>query len=273
MSIWMILILAVLQGLTEFLPISSSGHLVVAEALLGIREQGTHEGIMFEICVHVGTLAAVLLTYRRKVASLVESLLSFLSTGFRIAEGASEDLLYIWYIIVASIPAAIVGLFLRDSLMAVFEAPRVTALLLVVTAGVLMVSRIRTPAKALTWRTALLIGLAQAVAILPGCSRSGWTITAGLLAGLGFSRAAEFSFIISIPAVLGALLLESISNPLTASRGDIAPLVVGIVTAFLAGWIALRFLLRILRSGAFHRFAYYLFVIGVSMFIFLSFRG
>jgi undecaprenyl-diphosphatase len=228
---------------------------------------------MFEICVHVGTLGAVILVYRRKVGSLIGSLFSCLSSGFKIEGGTSEDLLYVWYIVVASVPAAIVGLFFRDSLLAVFEAPRATSLLLVATAVVLMVSRIRTPPKALTWRTALLVGLAQAVATLPGCSRSGWTITAGLLAGLGFARAAEFSFIISIPAVIGALLLESTTNPISATGGDIVPLVLGTATAFIAGWIALRFLLRVLRSGAFHLFAYYLIVLGAGMFIFFSLTG
>ena len=121
--------------------------------------------------------------------------------------------------------------------------------------------------------TALLVGVAQAVAILPGCSRSGWTITAGLLLGLGFGRAAEFSFLISIPAILGALALEIWKNPITASRGEIVPLLIGALAAFIAGWFALRLLLRILRAGSLHRFSYYLAALGAAAFVFFTLRG
>jgi undecaprenyl-diphosphatase len=273
MTISMALLLALLQGLTEFLPISSSGHLVIAETMLGLRAEGSERGIMFEICIHVGTLAAVLCVYRQRVGLLVRSMTVFVASRFRVTADTAEDVRYIWYVVLASVPAAAAGLLVRNSISAVFEAPRVTALLLVVTGIVVMISRVRTPEKPFTWRTALLIGVAQAVAILPGCSRSGWTITAGLLAGLGFRRAAEFSFIISIPAVLGALLLESLASPLAASRSDAASLLIGMVAAFLVGCVALRFLLNVLRAGMFHRFAYYLYAVGIGMFIFFSFSG
>jgi undecaprenyl-diphosphatase len=270
MEIWLILLLAVVQGLTEFLPVSSSGHLVLLESLFGVRGAGGHSGILFEISVHVGTLAAVLLVYRRKVAGLLAGVVRFFSSRF--GDGR-DDARYIGYMAIASIPAAIVGFFLHDVIGVLFDSPRVTAIMFVATALVLAASRLGMPERGLTATTALLVGIAQAVAILPGCSRSGWTITAGLLLGLGFGRAAEFSFLISIPAILGALVLEISRNPVTAARNEIVPLVIGGFAAFLAGWLALRLLLRILRAGSLHRFSYYLAALGTAAFVFFSLRG
>lgn len=266
----LILLLAVVQGLTEFLPISSSGHLVLLESLFGVRGGGGHGGILFEISVHVGTLAAVLVVYRLKLGRLLSGAFRFLSSGF---SDGGDDVRYIGYMAVASLPAFIVGLLFHNSVEALFDSPRVTALMFVVTALVLTASRLRRPDRELTMATALLIGIAQAVAILPGCSRSGWTITTGLLLGLGFGRAAEFSFLISIPAILGALVFEIWRNPLAASQNEVLLLLIGGLVAFLVGWFALRLLLRILRTGFLYRFSYYLATLGIAAFLFFTLRG
>ena len=226
--------------------------------------------MLFEISVHVGTLAAVLLVYRRKVGGLLSGAYRFLSSGF---SEAGDEVRYIGYMAIASVPVIVVGLLFYDSIEALFDAPRLTAIMFVVTAFVLTASRMRRPEKELTVTIALLIGVAQAIAILPGCSRSGWTITTGLLLGLGFGRAAEFSFLISIPAILGALLLEILKNPQAASKEEVILLIIGCVVAFLAGWFALRLLLRILRAGSLHRFSYYLAVLGIAMFLFFTLRA
>jgi undecaprenyl-diphosphatase len=267
---WLILLLAVVQGFTEFLPVSSSGHLVLFESFFGVRGAGGEGGILFEISVHVGTLAAVLLVYRRRLGGLISGALRFISSRF--GDGL-DDVRYIGYMAVASVPAAVVGLLFRDEIEILFDSPRVTALLLIVTALVLTASRIRGQERELTVATAFLVGVAQAIAILPGCSRSGWTITVGLLLGLGFGRAAEFSFLISIPAILGALVLEIWKHPAAASREEIMTLLIGGLVAFLSGWLALRLLLRILRTGAFHRFSYYLATIGILAFLYFTLKG
>ncbi len=269
-GLWLVLLLAVVQGLTEFLPVSSSGHLVLLESLFGLRGDGGAGGVLFEISVHVGTLAAVLLVYREKVWELVTGAFRFLASGFGEARG---EAVYVGHMAVASVPAAIVGFLLHDEIGALFDSPRTTSVMFVATALVLAASRIGRQERKLTMATALLVGVAQAVAILPGCSRSGWTITAGLLLGLGFGRAAEFSFLISIPAILGALALEIWKNPITASRGEIVPLLIGALAAFIAGWFALRLLLRILRAGSLHRFSYYLAALGAAAFVFFTLRG
>lgn len=269
-GIWLVLVLAVVQGLTEFLPVSSSGHLVLLESLFGVRGAGDQGSVLFEVTVHVGTLAAVLIVYWRKVRGLVTGMIRFISSGFR--EGR-DDAGYVGYMAVASIPAAIVGLLLRDEIGALFDSPRITSVMLIATALLLIASRGGGPERGLTVTTAFIVGIAQAIAIVPGCSRSGWTITVGILLGLGFGRAAEFSFLISIPAILGALVLEIWRSPLSASPGDVAPLLLGGLAAFLSGWFALRLLLRILRTGSLHRFSYYLAVVGAAAFIFFTLKG
>lgn len=267
-DLWLIILLAVVQGLTEFLPVSSSGHLVLVESFFGARGMGG--GILFEISVHVGTLAAVVMVYRRKIWELLSGAFRLFRTGFEEGRGETR---YIGYMAAASLPAAAVGLLFRDSIEGLFDSPRVTALMLLVTAVVLTASRVRRKERELDLSTAFLIGIAQAIAIIPGCSRSGWTITAALLLGIGFGRAAEFSFLISIPAILGALVLEIWTNPMAASWNEVMPLVIGGLVAFLAGLFALRLLLRILRTGSMHRFSYYLAALGIAALIFFTLRG
>jgi undecaprenyl-diphosphatase len=125
----------------------------------------------------------------------------------------------------------------------------------------------------MTWKIAALIGIAQAVAILPGCSRSGWTITTAMLCGLGFTAAAEFSFLLSIPAILGALLLESISAGPGITMGETAVLIASAAVAFASGYAALRLLVWILGRGRFHRFSWYLIPAGTAAFIWFAMRG
>ncbi len=255
-GILFILILAVIQGLTEFLPVSSSGHLVLAEALFGVREGGA--GVIFEVAVHFGTLGAILLVYRRRVRSICAALTGWITTGFRASDERRGDIVYAGFIIVASIPAAAAGIFFHDVIAGTFDSPAITAILLVVTGCFLLLSRLGRTGGALTWHTALLVGLAQAVAILPGCSRSGWTITTALLLGIGFEKGAEFSFLLSVPAIIGALCLEIVRSPGSLGTGSVPGLIVAVVVAFLSGWIALRLLLGVLARGRLHRFAYYL---------------
>ncbi|UCF06710.1 MAG: undecaprenyl-diphosphate phosphatase [bacterium] len=266
-----IVLLAVIQGLTEFLPVSSSGHLVLAENLLGVRGSGGGTSVLFEVAVHVGTLGAILLIYRRTIRNLLAGLAAYVRAGFRPADESREEVGYIGWILLGSLPAAVVGFFLHDRMAAVFNSPRTTAVLLVVTGLFLLTSRIRTGERTLCWWIVLLIGAAQAVAILPGCSRSGWTITVALIAGLGFERAAEFSFLLSIPAIVGALALELVRGDAATLEGlSLLGLGIAAAVAFVSGWAALRLLLLVLRVGALHRFAYYLIPLGAVAFIYFN---
>jgi len=270
------IILAVVQGLTEFLPVSSSGHLAIGAALLGSKGPAGGGSLLFEVAVHVGTLGAVAAVYRRRIRVLCESVLSFASSGFRHGAKHGEGMSYIGLLALGSIPAAAAGILFRDSIAALFDSPDVVSALLVATGIFLLLSRGlssrgRSGSSPLTPGRVLLIGMAQAVAILPGCSRSGWTITMALLAGIGFETAAEFSFMLSIPAILGALALELMRGGVSLQASSILLLLVPAAVAFVTGLAALKLLVRILRAGALHRFAWYLIPVGVVSWAYFSF--
>ncbi|MCX5752513.1 MAG: undecaprenyl-diphosphate phosphatase [Candidatus Krumholzibacteria bacterium] len=271
MSLWIVILLAVVQGLTEFFPVSSSGHLVMLEALFGTREGSAGTGLMFEIAVHIGTLGAVIIFYRRKVMLLCKALLASIFAGRGGYDRYRNELRYIGLVILGTIPAAIIGALFSDQIETTFDSPSLSAAFLVATGIYLLMTRMRAIRGSLGWQSALIIGVAQAIAILPGCSRSGWTIATGLLLGVGFAEAAEYSFMLSIPAILGALVLTLVKEPGVLSPGSLAPLAIGVAAAFLAGLVALKLLIGILNRGAFHRFAYYLLPVGIAAFIYFRF--
>jgi undecaprenyl-diphosphatase len=244
-------VLGIIQGLAEFLPISSSGHLVLGEAALGL--QGSD--ITFEVIVHFGTLLAVLTALRQRV--------------FALASGAIRRDPDAWRMIgllaLGSIPAAVVGLLFEDYFEAAFSSPAATSGWLLVTGAVLWSTRHRTGSRTeIGVSDALLIGLAQAFAVLPGISRSGTTISTGLWRGLDGREAATFSFLLSIPVILGATVLK-VGTFLSRSPGwdAILPLLVGMVVAYVAGVFAIRWLMAVLRTGRMDRFAYYCWAIGL----------
>jgi undecaprenyl-diphosphatase len=271
MSMWVVILLAVVQGLTEFFPVSSSGHLVILEALFGTRQGNPRAGLMFEIAVHIGTLGAVLIFYRAKVILLCKAVIASIVSGKGGYAGYRNEMRYIGLVILGSAPAGIIGVLFHDDVEATFDSPSLSALLLVVTGIYLLMTRMRAVRGNLGWQAAVIIGVAQAIAILPGCSRSGWTIATGLLIGVGFAEAAEYSFMLSIPAILGALVLTLAKEPGVLSSGSLAPLAIGAAAAFLAGLVALKLLIGILNRGAFHRFAYYLLPVGVAAFVYFRF--
>lgn len=257
MSFLEILILAVVQGLTEFLPVSSSGHLVVTNALLEmLGKEPTQDLIEVSIVLHLGTLASVLVYYRQEIARLF-----------------TKDRQLLPLLILGTLPAAVVGVgikkglsdsaadgILENVLLAGWMFP-VTALLLV------LATRLKqgeTPYTQLTWRNTLLIGIAQALAILPGISRSGSTIAAGLLVGLDRQSASTFAFLLAIPAILGAGLLETLDILDEGSTGtSIGLLLIGFVVSFAVGLGALSLLIRWVKKGKLDLFAWYLVPLGV----------
>lgn len=272
LDIGSILLLAVIQGLTEFLPVSSSGHLVLAEALIGARAPGSGS-VLFETAVHAGTLGAVVYHYRGRIAKLFAAAWIWAAGGLRAGPAIAPDLRYIGWVALASVPAGAVGLLLHDPVAATFDEPAVAAGCLVATGLYLLLSRGRGGDGPLGWRAALLIGAAQAVAILPGCSRSGWTITTALLCGLGFADAAEFSFVLSVPAVAGALALELAGSAEPMTWNLAGTLAVGAAAAFASGLLALRLLIRILGSGRLYRFSWYVLPAGAAALLWFLLAG
>ena len=251
MSVLEALLLGIVQGLTEFLPVSSSGHLVMGQALLGIRLPG----VLFEVAVHLATLCAVLWVYRSRVSELARGVL----------RGRRDEWRYVALLALASVPAGVVGVLGREWFESAFDRPVLAAGFLVVT-GFLVYSIRYTGPRASEPEPgpgqSVWIGLAQALAILPGISRSGATVAAGTWRGVDSVAVAEFSFLLSIPAILGAGLLQ-IGDVVGGGGGPGGPaLAAGFVAALVAGVIAIRWFVRMLEARSFHRFAWYCWIAG-----------
>ncbi len=264
MSLFEAVVLGVVQGLTEFFPVSSSGHLVLGEALLGVDPPG----VSFEVVAHLGTLASVLFLYRRRVAELANGLLHRDPGAFR----------YVGLLALATLPAAVAGLTLSGPIARLFHRPVLAAAALLATGAVVYATR-RLVARGVRpeprWAGALAVGVAQAVALVPGISRSGMTVAAALGVGVERERAAEFSFLMSVPAILGASLLE-LPGHAGAGPGEGLPLAVmaaAAAAAFVAGVLAIAVFVRWLRAGRFHRFAYYCWAVGASYILYALITG
>ncbi|HSR67536.1 MAG TPA: undecaprenyl-diphosphate phosphatase [Acidobacteriota bacterium] len=263
------LLLGILQGLTEFLPISSSGHLLLLPWLLGWKPMG----LAFDVMLHVGTLAAVLVYFRRDWMRLAARLLG--RTAEASAPGRAREYTPTWgQIIAASLPAALAGAFLKDFIEQALRGPEVVVFNLIFFGLLLGLADLKGSqergGEALGLRAALLIGLAQALALAPGVSRSGITITAALL--LGFRRwdAARFSFIIATPLIAGAATLQSYEL-LSSAQGSIAfgVLAAGMTAAALSGWLCIKYFLRYLQSASLMPFVLYRLALGALALILL----
>jgi undecaprenyl-diphosphatase len=251
MTWWQALILGVVQGATEFLPISSSGHLALAEAIVGLRMPG----LVVEVALHVATLVAVFIVYHRRLSGLVTGVLKGDRAAWR----------YTWLLVIGTLPAVVVGLLFKDLIEAAFNSLLEVGIEFVITGFILW--SVRKPVAHatrvdLSAGDALIIGIAQAFAILPAISRSGTTVAAALWRGIAPAQAAEFSFVLSVPAIIGAAVLE-IPDLRAAGEGLIGlPLALGFAAALLVGVVSILILVRMLQRGAFHRFAPYCWVLG-----------
>lgn len=245
------IILGFIQGVTEFLPVSSSGHLVMGQVLLDIRLPG----VFLEVALHFATLLSILIVYRVRFATLVIGL----------AKGDVAQWRYGGLLVLATIPAAVVGLGAKPLFEQLFESPVVTGVALLVTGSFLWSSRWamrRPPDNGIGAREAFLMGIAQSLALVPGISRSGSTVVMGLWLRVGADEAAEFSFLMLVPAILGATLLQVPDLHAEASAGGL-PLLFGSVTAAVTGVLAIWFFLVMLKKKAFHRFGPYAWVVGL----------
>lgn len=248
-------LLGLVQGLTEFLPVSSSGHLVIAERLIGLDPPG----VLLESMLHLGTLAALLLVFRKDILALLNSL-----RGRGVVEQRKE----VGFLIAGTIPVVVVGLLLRETIQHAFTSLFVVGAGLMATAGVLILGslrRIHARHANIRFLDALVVGLAQAAATIPGISRSGVTISAGVAMGLPADRAARFSFLLAIPALLGAGVLHLIDALNSPEAQNWVGILVGTACAFASGWLALQGVLALVKRGKFWLFAVYCFIVGGSV--------
>jgi len=250
------LFLGLVQGFTEWLPISSSGHLVIFQSLLGISVPPD-----FDIVIMMGTIAALILYFRKKILLLLSGMVAFERTA----------LTYIALIALSGIPTGIIGFAGKQFFKGLFGQPLVVSILLIITGIFLFIaSRAKNQSKEVDAKSALWIGVAQGCAIAPGISRSGATIGTALLLGIKPKDAAEFSFLIGIPAMTIASVLTFLEEP--ASGTEFAPLLVAIIAAFIAGYVSIGLCMKWLQENKLYYFAIYCVIAG-SIFAILFYLG
>ncbi len=263
MTIAQAAVLGIVQGLTEFLPVSSSGHLVLVPHLLGWRLPGP-EAFVFDVLVQWGTLFAVLAYFRRDLARIAAAMLRDLGQGRPLA---SQEGRLGWQIALATVPAVVAGLLFKEQIEGAFSSARATGLFLFATAGLLVAAetigrRARAVEEMDGW-DAWWIGCAQVLALLPGVSRSGATIAGGMARQLNREAAARFSFLMSVPVMLGAgvLALRDLAG-LESTAAMVPPLMAGFTTALVSGYFAIRWLLGYLMRHSLYGFAAYCLLAG-----------
>ncbi len=266
MTVFQAIVLGVLQGLAEFLPISSSAHLALAPWAFGWQDPG----LAFDVALHLGTLVTVLWYFRKEWGALIVSSIAILKQR----RVSTPDEWRVIFLIIGTIPAAIAGLLLEEAAETAFRAPALMATTLMVM-GVILWSadRFLPQARALdsmTWRDALVIGLAQACALVPGFSRSGTTITGARLLRLDRTSAAVFSFLLSMPVTAAAAILKV---PDAVREGITTPLVVGVISAAISSWLAISVLLKYVSRHSFGIFALYRLALGVAIFWLIAQRA
>ncbi len=248
------LILAVVQGLTEWLPVSSSGHLVIIQKSLGFNIP-----LIFDVILHFGTLIVVLIVFRKDIVDILKALAK---RDFETEEGELAI-----FIVVGSVPIAIIGFVFHDVVESLFSNILAVGVTLIITGSVLFFSERRIGKRKMDISDSLLVGLAQGAAIIPGISRSGITVTTGLLRKISKANAFRYSFLLSVPAVLGATVVESID--IVLENIDIAPLLLGATISMLIGYFSLKLLQRIVMREKLHLFAYYCWAIGITIIFFI----
>ena len=254
------LILGLLQGLTEFLPVSSSGHLELGGALFGLEDP--HNFFTFNIIVHGATFMSVVVVFRRDIVSLIINFFRF---------QWNPEMKFTLLLLASAIPTGIVGLLFEEQIESVFEGRVVfVGFMLLVTATLLFLTRFApTKKKDVTLKSALIIGLAQTLAILPGISRSGATISTALFFGIERGKAIRFSFLMVLIPVFGANFLKIIrmSEESGSASMDMTPMIIGAISAFVAGVIACKWMLNIVRKGNIYYFSIYCLLAGLAAII------
>lgn len=265
MTILQAIILGLIQGLTEFIPVSSSGHLVLAHYFFGI----TGTGLSFDVALHIGTLLALLIYFYKDLWIMVRAVFT-----------KQPESRLAWLLAAATVPAVIVGVLLESAAETAFRSPRLVAINLAVVAVLMLIAEryyhthIKKPTTLdkISNKQALVMGISQATAIIPGVSRSGSTITAGLFMGMDRVAATRFSFLLGIPIILGAVIkVFTDKQAFQQLQDEKAIFAVGIITAFLSGLFAIRFMLRYLAKHSLAIFAYYRITLSIIVLLVLAF--
>ncbi|MFV9483268.1 undecaprenyl-diphosphate phosphatase [Christiangramia sp. OXR-203] len=253
-------ILGIIQGLTEFLPVSSSGHLELGKAILGDTSV-PEESLLFTVVLHFATALSTLVIFRKDVFEILRGLFSF---------KWNEETQFSLKIIISMLPAVIVGLLFEEQLEALFGGNILfVGFMLLVTALLLwLADKAKDTGKKVSYSNAFVIGVAQAIAMLPGISRSGATISTSVLLGNDKTKAARFSFLMVVPLIFGKIAKDLLGGELTSSSTDLTALAVGFISAFIAGLVACTWMITLVKKSKLSWFAIYCFVVGIAAIIF-----
>ncbi len=253
MSILEAIILGLIQGLTEFLPVSSSGHIELIKALMGIEIE---EDLLFTLTVHGATVLSTIAVFYKDILSLI-------TEGLTFRRKANSH--YIGMLIFSMLPLALIGILFKEKIEMLFDGNLtfVGAMLIVTALLLFITSKVKSGTKSVTYASAFIIGIAQTIAILPGISRSGSTIATGLLLGVSKQDITKFSFLMVLAPIIGANLMAMFSAESSAVSTEVMPLVIGFFTAFISGFMACKWMIKIVKKGKLSYFAAYCFVVGL----------
>lgn len=253
-------ILGIIQGLTEFLPVSSSGHLELGKAILGDNSIPS-ESLMFTVVLHAATALSTIVVFRKDIWEILSGLLKF---------NWNEETKFSLKIILSMIPAVIIGLFFEEELEQLFGGNILfVGFMLLITALLLwLADKAKDTAKPVSYKNAFVIGVSQAIAMLPGISRSGATISTSVLLGNDKSKAARFSFLMVVPLILGKIAKDILSGDLAESTTEPSILIIGFIAAFIAGMAACTWMIQIVKKSKLSYFAIYCFIVGIAAIIF-----
>lgn len=248
------LILGVIQGLTEFLPVSSSGHLELGKAILGDNSV-PEESLLFTVVLHFATALSTIIVFRKDIFNLIAGMFS----------GKMDDVIFAGKIILSMVPAVIVGLFFEEQLESLFNGNIILVGCMLIVTGLLLflAGRAKNTGKNISWKDALLIGISQAIAMLPGVSRSGATISTSVMLGNDRTKAARFSFLMVVPLIFGKIAKDIISGDISMESSASIPLLIGFIAAFVTGLIACTWMISLVRKAKLHYFSYYCFAVGL----------
>ena len=254
MDILTAILLGIIQGITEWFPVSSSGHLVLAQEFLNVPTP-----LVFDVCLHIATLFVVLIVFRKDILEILHDLSSgkFQSQNVQLAK----------FLVIASIPTAILGFLFSDFFESLFSNTFAVGIALLINGTILFATKFKSDNKFVSYKIAILTGIAQGIAIIPGISRSGFTISTALLSGIKKETAVKFSFLLFIPAAIGGAMFK-IKDIAAIESGFFYPTLIGSLTAFLVGYFSLKILIKIVMEKKFYLFAFYCWILGIVVLIF-----
>lgn len=247
------IILGIVQGLTEFLPVSSSGHLEISKVLLNISEQ--EQNLLMTVVLHAATALSTIFIFREDIKKIIRGLFQF---------KWNEEFQFSLKIILSMVPAAFVGLFFENEIEQLFggQILLVGSMLLITGLLLFLADKAKKTDQKVNFSNALIIGISQAIAILPGISRSGATISTSVLLGIDREKAARFSFLMVVPLILGKMAKDILSGDIQTDSTILLPLIAGFIAAFLTGLVACKWMIRLVKNSQLKYFAYYCFIVG-----------